>query len=66
MVAQGKYAEICAEAQQAARVQAVVLIVPNGNDGSGFSVHAESGISELLPSILRRVADDIPGQVGIS
>ena len=44
----------------------VVLIVPNSNGGSGFSVHAESGISELLPSILRRVADDISGQVGIS
>jgi hypothetical protein len=36
--------------------EAVVLAVLNGKDGSGYAVHAESGLNELLPSILRRVA----------
>jgi hypothetical protein len=34
----------------------VVLVVLNGKEGSGYAVHADSGLSELLPSILRRVA----------
>jgi hypothetical protein len=36
--------------------EAVVLVVLNGKEGSGYAVHADSGLSELLPSILRRVA----------
>jgi hypothetical protein len=39
--------------------EAVVLIVLNGNDGTGYSIHAESGLRELLPSILRKVAMEI-------
>jgi hypothetical protein len=62
----GKYQAVADMARIAAKAEAVVLVVLNGNDGSGFSVHAESGISELLPSILRRVADDISGQVSTS
>jgi hypothetical protein len=32
------------------------LDVLNGKEGSGYAVHAESRLNELLPSILRRVA----------
>jgi hypothetical protein len=44
------------------KAEAVFLIVLNGSDGSGFSVQAESGLNELLPAILRRVAQEISGQ----
>jgi hypothetical protein len=39
--------------------EAVVLVVLNGKEGSGYTVHADSGLNELLPSILRRVAKKI-------
>jgi hypothetical protein len=44
----------------------VAQVVLNGNDGSGFSIHAGSGINELLPSILRRLADDMSGRLEIA
>jgi hypothetical protein len=62
----GKYKHLADIARISAEADAVVLVVINGNDGSGFSVQAESGINELLPSILRRLADDISGQVSAS
>ena len=34
----------------------VVLVVVNGKEGTGYAVHADSGLNELLPSFLRRVA----------
>jgi hypothetical protein len=59
MVKSGKYQDLARLARTLAKAEAVVLIVLNGTDGSGFSVQAESGLNELLPSILRRVAEDI-------
>ena len=58
---EGKYSDLASIVRISAEAEAVVLVVINGKDGSGFSVHAGSGISELLPAILRRVADDIAG-----
>ncbi len=58
----GKYKDLADIVRISAEAEAVVLVVLNGKDGSGFSVHAGSGINELLPSILRRVADDISGR----
>jgi hypothetical protein len=55
----GKYKHLADIARIAADAEAVVLVVLNGNDGSGFSVQAGSGLRELLPTILRRVAEDI-------
>jgi hypothetical protein len=39
--------------------EAVVLVVVNGKEGTGYAVHADSGLNELLPAILRRVAQMI-------
>jgi hypothetical protein len=58
---EGKYNDLASIVRISAEAEAVVLVVINGKDGSGFSVHAGSGINELLPTILRRVADDIAG-----
>ena len=57
----GKYKDLADIVRISTEAEAVVLVVLNGKDGSGFSGHAGSGINELLPSILRRVADDISG-----
>jgi hypothetical protein len=51
-----KYQRVAEVARVMTEGEAVVLVVLNGKDGSGYAVHAESGLNELLPSILRRVA----------
>ena len=51
-----KYERVGEVARVMTKGQAVVLVVLNGKEGSGYAVHAESGLNELLPSVLRRVA----------
>jgi hypothetical protein len=62
MVVPGKYKELCNSVRIDAKADAVVLVVLNGKDGSGFSVQANSGLTELLPTILRKVAQEIAGR----
>ena len=51
-----KYERVAEVARVMTEGEAVVLVVLNGKEGSGYAVHADSGLNELLPSILRRVA----------
>jgi hypothetical protein len=55
----GKYQNVAKISAQLTEAEAVVLIVVNGTEGSGFSIHADSGIRELLPRVLRKVAREI-------
>jgi hypothetical protein len=59
MVVAGKYEELCNSVRIDAKADAVVLVVIYGKYGSGFCVQANSGLAELLPTILRKVAQDI-------
>ena len=54
-----KYERVTELAFHMTKGEAVVLVVLNGTDGTGYSIHAESGLRELLPSILRKVAMEI-------
>jgi hypothetical protein len=51
-----KYESVAEVARVMTEGEAVVLVVVNGKEGTGYAVHADSGMNELLPSILRRVA----------
>ena len=51
-----KYERVAEVARVMTEGEAVVLVVVNGKEGTGYAVHADSGLNELLPSILRRVA----------
>jgi hypothetical protein len=51
-----KYERVAQVARVMTEGEAVVLVVLNGKEGSGYAVYADSGLYELLPSILRRVA----------
>jgi hypothetical protein len=51
-----KYEKVAEVARVMSEAEAVVLVVVNGKEGTGYAVHADSGLNELLPSILRRVA----------
>ena len=51
-----KYERVAEVARVMSEREAVVLGVLNGKESSGYAVHADSGLNELLPSILQRVA----------
>jgi len=51
-----KYERAAEVARVMTEGEAVVLVVINGKEGTGYAVHADSGLKELLPSMLRRVA----------
>ncbi len=56
----GKYDDLCTTARETAEAETVVLLVFNGNKGSGFSVQTtDPNFSVALPAMLRYMADDI-------
>jgi hypothetical protein len=55
----GKYDDLCTYVRTAAVARGVVLVVVDGDLGSGFSVQVHSDLRLTLPVLLRRIADDI-------
>ena len=55
----GKYDDACTEARASTGGESVVLIVIDGDRGSGFSIQAPPSMVFMLPSLLRTVADEI-------
>jgi hypothetical protein len=58
-----KYEKVAEVARVMTEGKAVVLVVVNGKEGTGYAVRADSGLNELLPSVLRRVAKMIGPEV---
>jgi len=60
MSAFGKYDLACDLARKVTKAETVLLIVLDGNEGSGFSVMTkDQSVIAKIPALLRRVADDI-------
>lgn len=59
MIGPGKYDAEATAARQSAEAKGVVLIVAQGNRGSGFSVQAPLELILGLPRMLRELADGI-------
>jgi hypothetical protein len=55
----GKYDDLCTHVRTTTKAAAAIVIVVNGTHGTGFSVQAPPGIVEILPTILRDMADEI-------
>jgi len=55
----GKYDELCTLARERAKALAAVVIIIDGEHGSGFSVQGPAALTLDLPCILRLLADDI-------
>jgi hypothetical protein len=55
----GKYDDLATEARIGAGARGVVVIVIDGDRGSGFSVQADEPLSDALPRLLRNLADQI-------
>lgn len=59
----GKYDDACTAARETTGAEAVLLMVIGGNKGSGFSMQMhDREVLETLPTLLRRLADDIEQQ----
>jgi hypothetical protein len=61
----GKYDDLATYVREQAAAKAVIVIVFDGYRGSGFSVQAEAGMLLPLPSLLRRLADQIEAQTAV-
>lgn len=55
----GKYDDLATLVRERSRAQSVVVIVIDGERGSGFSVQSWGDITAQLPFLLRDVADKI-------
>lgn len=60
----GKYSDLATVARITSRSRAVVLLLLDGAEGSGFTVQVEPGpkgleVRALLPGLLRAIADEI-------
>lgn len=53
----GKYDDFATVVRIGTSAKAVIVIVVEGDKGSGFSVQAQEGMVLNLPAVLRRVAD---------
>lgn len=59
-VGAGKYDELCSYVRKKAKAKAgVILIVLEGDKGSGFSVQGTGLVLRHLPTLLRKLASDI-------
>ena len=58
-VSGGKYGDLAQMAYTLTLADAVVLIVLNGNKGSGFSLAGHDDIVPRLPELLREMAQQI-------
>ena len=59
MIGPGKYDEECTTAREATKAEGALLLVFNGNKGSGFSAQIPTKWLLKIPVILRSVADQI-------
>jgi len=59
MIGPGRYDEACEQARIATEAQGILLIVLNGNLGSGFSAQLPAAFLHKIPLVLRKLADDI-------
>ena len=59
----GKYDTLATIARQTAEADGIIMLIINGDMGSGFTVQAESHIAKYLPGLLRDMADEIETQM---
>jgi hypothetical protein len=59
MIGPGKYDAECTFVREWTKATAAIVVVVNGNKGSGFSCQAPPEIAAKLPAILRDMADQI-------
>ena len=61
----GKYDDLCTDVRTRAHAEGVVVIVLNGERGSGFSVQADLDTTLRLPALLELVAQQIRDSIQV-
>jgi pyruvate formate-lyase activating enzyme-like uncharacterized protein len=65
----GKYDDLCTYVREKVNAAGAVVMVFDGNNGSGFSVQADAATTLAMPDLLERIAremrQDIPGVFAI-
>lgn len=56
-ISPGKYDDLCKYVREHAQAQGAIVIVIKGNKGGGFSCQADLAVTNLLPQILRHLAE---------
>ena len=51
----GKYDDLCTEVREKAKARAAIVIIVDGEKGSGFSCQAPLDVTISLPDILKNV-----------
>ena len=59
MIGEGKYDALCTQVRNKTRARGAMIIVVDGNKGSGFSCQLTVEVMKTLPGILRQMADQI-------
>jgi hypothetical protein len=54
----GKYDDLCTEARKKAEANGAVLLIFDGNKGSGFAVQATAFMLTKIPDLLRTIANE--------
>jgi hypothetical protein len=62
----GKYDEIGMEVLKQTGAKGIIVMVMDGNKGSGFSVIGEPGAIEIFPQVLREMANAIEADLTTS
>jgi len=67
MMGPGRYDEVCTTVRQVTGAETCVVLIINGNNGSGFSVQTQNPARlERLPAVLREMAAQLErGQKGV-
>ena len=60
----GKYDDVATVALKSTKARGVIVMVFDGEKGTGFSVQAPADVQLRLPVILRDVADQIERDLG--
>lgn len=55
----GKYDDLTTDVRIRTKAAGVLLVIIDGDQGSGFSAQLTPALTLRLPELLRRVADDI-------
>lgn len=63
MIGEGKYDAECTSAREATNAEGLLLVVIDGERGSGFSCQCSAEILVRLPAALRHMAASIEGDV---
>ena len=59
MLGAGKYDDLCTHVRKAAKAKGAIIMIINGEHGSGFSCQLDAAMTHRIPEILERMAKDI-------